>query len=105
MGKIMQFLDKLPYLKKTVWPHSILLKFIVLTPIYMLLLAHHSCGTLGTYIVLLQKLIIHEQGKKKDGGFSKAAFCPRVEDEKTLKLLKMGNVRTVILLKLDFAIF
>lgn len=42
--------------------------------------------------------------KKGHGEFSKAAFCPRVEDEDTRKLLEMGNVRIAVLLQLDSAL-
>lgn len=44
------------------------------------------------------------KGKKGHGDFSKGAFCPGVEDEDTLKLLKMGNVRITVLFQLAFAL-
>lgn len=45
----------------------------------MILLVCHSCGTLSTYTVHLQQLILHEAKKGGRRAFSKSAFCPRRE--------------------------
>lgn len=41
------------------------------------------------------------KGKKKSMGISqRQLFCPGVEDQDTLKLLKMGNVRIAVAFQL-----
>lgn len=50
----------------------------------MILLVRHSCGTMSTYTVHLQDLIIHEAEKEGHGALSKAVFCPRVKKRVSL---------------------